>query len=535
MRVPAILLLLGSALAADVVVLKDGSKVGGRVTDKGDRVEVATEAGLRAYLKDEIEKILKDPKELLGDADSVYEAAKKDYEAALALPPSDQQIRFKEAIAKVTRAREAYAGAIDLFPEDDALGKKLMLVMQLMRLCRDRLGSDVARHPAVGNVARTPVVNAMPLEEAFSILLDPIKRADPARRAGAREAFRIHRAAAPEIYEIATAAMLFLGRSDEEWQLRGPALKALQDYFSRPWIKDSLKTSPAGHLEAAGWIADQIAALRKMDAAAAIEPFTLFGAGHVGHTSTGADSEKVARLLGLQVMNGIAGTPEGHVVRDLNTWIAAGDFDLAVMAWVKEYRGIDTPVTRYVWSYALLRTAQAKKKGFERPVAALNTIQGLSAPARDHVAALVKSIKAVAICSTCRGEGRLRCTNCCGKKEIRYNCLKCKGAGKVMPPGSDLAGARGSLIEPIPCYPCRGRGFERLLKCEKCKDGYNECRQCDRKQRSAPELEEICELRGCEQCEGRGYVFRRILWACKSCLGVGQRLVPKADPSKLLP
>lgn len=537
MRVPAVLLLLCSVLSADVVVLKDGSKVPGRVIEKGDHVEVTTEAGLRTYLKDEVERILKDPKELLGDADAVYESAKKDFEAALALPPSDQQARIKEAIAKVGKAREAYAGAIDLFPEDDALGRKLMLVMQLMRLCRDRLGSEFARRPGPVGGVRPSVVNTMPLEEAFSVLFDPAKRADAARRGAARDAFRVHRANSPEIYEIATAAMLFLGRSDEEWQLRGSALKALQEYFARAWLKEPLKMTPAAHQEAAGYLVDRIASLRKADAAAAVEPIALFGVGHVGHAPSGAEADRVARLLGLQVLNGIAGTPEGHVVRDLNGWIAGGDFDLAVLAWVKEYRAVDTAVTRFVWSYALLRTVQAKKRGFERPAAAFNTVQATSAALREHVAAMVKSIKAAGVCSTCAGEGKLRCTNCFGKKEIRYNCAKCKGAGKVMPPGAGLGGpgGRGGLIEPIQCYPCRGRGFDRLLKCEKCKDGYNECRQCDRKQHSPPEMEDICELKGCEGCDGRGYVFRRILWACKSCMGVGQRLVPKADPTKLLP
>lgn len=27
----------------------------------------------------------------------------------------------------------------------------------------------------------------------------------------------------------------------------------------------------------------------------------------------------------------------------------------------------------------------------------------------------------------------------------------------------------------------------------------------------------------------------KILWACQACMGVGQRLIPKADPAKVLP
>jgi DnaJ-class molecular chaperone len=41
-------------------------------------------------------------------------------------------------------------------------------------------------------------------------------------------------------------------------------------------------------------------------------------------------------------------------------------------------------------------------------------------------------------------------------------------------------------------------------------------------------------MAACTDCDGRGYVFRRILWACRSCMGVGQKLIPKADPAKIL-
>jgi hypothetical protein len=535
MRILSFLLLLCSALTADVVFLKDGTKVSGKVTDKTDHLEVTTEAGLRTYLKDEVDRIVTAPKEFLGDADKAVEEVKQAYQAALAIDnPAEQQERVKAAITRLKTAREAYSATRELFPEDKYadLDQKLMQVMQLMRLCRDRLHSEAyANAPSIGP-SRPPPPSGMQLAEAFSVLLDPAKRSDANRRAAARDAFRYQRASSPEVYEIATAAMLFLSRSDAEWNLQGPALKVLQEYFAKPWLKDPLKMTAVMHQEAAQYLADQSLALRKTDAGAQVEPITLFGIGHVGHAPTGPESDKVARLLGLQVVNGIAGTPEGHVVRDLNSWIGAGEFDLAVMAWVREFRGTDTPITRFVWSYALLRSVQLKKRGFERPIGGFNTVQANTPALRDHLAAIVKSIKAVGICNTCAGEGKLRCTNCYGKKEIRWVCQKCKGAGKIPEAGYGTLGGAAPLI---PCYPCRGRGFDKLLKCEKCKDGYNECRQCDKKQHSPPELEDICSLSPCEQCDGRGFVFRRILWACKSCMGVGQKITPKGDPAKLLP
>lgn len=525
-RVFGLLALLSSTLTADVAILKDGNRVSGKIVEKGNVVEITTDAGLRAYSKDEIDRIVKNPAELLGDVDRVLSQAKDDYQAALTLPDGpDKNARLRDTIGRVDVARAALSSTRELFPEDKYadLDQKLMQVMQLKRLLRDRLHSDfgtrVVNGPSFG-----PSPSSVSLEEAFSTLFDPGRRSDPGKRVMARETFRIERANHPEIYEVATAAMLFLSRSDADWNLQGASLTAIQDYFGQPWLKQPTALTPALHQTAAQWIIDRIAAMKKADAKASSDAISLFGIGHLGQAPVGNETDKRARLLGLELRNGILGTPEGHAVRDLNAWIAGGDYDLAVFSFIKEYRNTDTPVVRFVWSYAMLRLVQAKKRNFERPVSALQTIAISDGPTRDHIAALVKSIKAVAVCNACQGQVRLRCTNCLGKKETRWDCPKCKGTGKV----TDELGYK------LPCYPCRGRGYEKILRCEKCKDGYYDCKQCDRKQRTPPEMDDICTGVPCVQCDGRGYVFRNVLWACKSCMGLGVKLTPKADPAKTL-
>jgi hypothetical protein len=526
MRVFGVLFLLSSTLLADVVVLKDGGRVSGKVVDKQKHWEVTTDGGLRTYLKEEVDRIIKDPKELLGDVDRVMGEAKDMYQKAVAMTEGpERNALLKDSISRIDAARTAVSSTRELFPEDkySDLDQKLMQIMQLKRLLRDRLHSEFAGLPS-----RSPGpaagVSSVSLEEAFSTLLDPSRRSDAARRASARESFRIQRALHPEIYELATAAMLFLSRSDAEWNLQGQSLAALQEYFGQSWLKQPTAMTPALHQVAAQWIIDRINALRKADAKAQVEPISLFGIGHLGHAPAGAETDKNARFLGLEIRNGILGTPEGHAVRDLNSWIAAGDFDLAVLSFVKEYRNTDTAIVRFVWSYALLCLVQSKKHGFERPVSALLTINSADGLVKEHIGALVKSIKAVAVCNACEGLVKLRCTNCHGKKETRWDCAKCKGTGKI----TDELGYQ------IPCYPCRGRGYDKLLRCEKCKDGFYECKQCDRKPRKAPEMEEICSGTPCLQCDGRGYVFRNVLWACKSCMGLGQKLSPKVDPARTL-
>jgi len=257
MRVIAVLCLLSTTLLADVAVLKDGSRVSGRIVEKAQSWEVTTEGGLRTFLKEEVEKIIKDPKELLGDVDKVIAAAKDDYQRAVAMVEGpERNALLRESITKIDAARAAVSSTRELFPEDKFadLDQKLMQVMQLKRLLRDRLHSEFAS----GTTTRVGPARAssVSLEEAFSTLLDPAKRSDAGRRASAREAFRIERALHPEIYELATAAMLFLSRSDAEWNLQGPSLAALQDYFDQSWLKQPTAMTPALHQAAAQWIVE---------------------------------------------------------------------------------------------------------------------------------------------------------------------------------------------------------------------------------------------------------------------------------------
>jgi hypothetical protein len=535
-----VLLLLSGTLSADVVVLKNGTKVSGRVVDKGIHYEVTTDSGLRTFLRDEVEDVITSPKELLGDSEKKFEEAKTQYTEALALSnPEERNTKLKEAIEKVRSVRETIASTRELFPEDKYadLDLKLMQAMQLMRLLRERVTVDVAKKNEMIN-PRPSAAGAVAMSTATATLLDPAARGDAAKRASARDAYKIQRADYAEVHDLATAAMLFLNRSDADWKLNPAALKALQDYFAKPWLKDAVKLTPAAHLEAAAWIAAQVAALRKADPAAPADALVLFGAGHLGHAAPGPDADKVAKALGLTVQNGVAGTIEGFAVRDLDAWIGNGDFDLAALAFSKEFREIDSPAVRFVWAYALTCTAQAKKKGFDRPIAALNAIAVVTAAVKEHLAAMAKSIKAAAVCPNCLGEGKLRCTNCHGVKEVRFPCAKCGGKGKYHPPGLVIPpGANPRRFERsfVNCTQCKGSGFEKVVRCEKCKDGYMICKQCDGKPKQAPDLADIFASVPCPDCDGDGCIFRNIRWACPSCLGLGKKLTPKADPSKVLP
>lgn len=518
---------LGVALLrADVVVLRGGGRVSGKVTEKPAHVEVAGEGGLRTYLNEEVERILRSPQEVLGGAEQAFEEAKAQYQTARTLAdPERQDTTLKEALSKVKSARAAYASARELFPEDRYanLDEKILQIMQFMRLVRGSMHSEssaaaVAGAPPPGGTLDSPGASVGGRDAAL-VLLDASKRADPDRRASAAQAFRAARKSSGGRDDLVTASMLFLARSDAEWKLSGAGAGAMQDYFDRGWLKDLSGLSPSGHLEAVRYLAS-----RKNELGGGADAAALFGLAHLASAAAGPEREKAAATLGAVVRNGWVGTPEGFALRDLGGWIATGDYDLAALAFVREYRSVDTPSVRFVWSYALLRLVQEKKRGFDRPVSALGTIQTSDAPFREHAAALARSIKAVAVCGVCMGQGKLRCTNCHGQKETRFLCARCKGKGHTV----------SSLGAKLVCPDCRGTGVERIVKCEKCKDGWNACKQCDGKKHEPPELEEICSASACQLCEGRGTPFSRVLVPCPGCRGLGLVLVPKADPSKVL-
>lgn len=518
MRAWCVSLFLCGSLAADVVVLRDGTRVAGKVADKNTHYEVTTDAGVRTYPKDEVERVLATPREILGDADQLWDEAKRGYQDA-----GGRQDKIREAVAKLTKVRDAYASARELFPEDkySDLDQKLLQIMQLMRLMRDQLGSEIARRPSP---KKEPVeAQPMRLEEALAVLREPAQRADAAFRETARSALRAERRRFSQIYDLITAAMLVLSRSDAEWKLEGDSLRSLQEYYAKPWWKEPEKLTPLQHLAAAGFLAERIETLRK-GGTAAPEPHLLMACGHLGYAPV-QEAMDVGKRLSLVAVGGRIGSAEGHAVADLDRWIADGDFDLAVLAFQKNYRwSADTSSVRYVWAWAMVRLAQDRKRGFERAVKALQEVKTIERPWVDHLAALAKSVNLVAVCSKCAGEGRLRCTNCHGRKEIKFVCKYCNGTGKRK---------QKDGFELDNCTPCKSSGFEKTIRCEKCKDGFNDCPQC-KEPRTAPALEDICEFFDCPDCEGRGSAFRGVRWTCRTCRGVGLRIVPKADPSKTL-
>ena len=240
------------------------------------------------------------------------------------------------------------------------------------------------------------------------------------------------------------------------------------------------------HQDAARELADRVAALQKADRNVPVQALVLFAGTHLAQAPAGAERETIAKRLGLVFKDGVPGTEEGHAVGELQYWISWKDYDLAETAFRVQYKELDSPPLRLVRSWALLKWAVEKKRGFDRALAALEEIKAPEGPLREQVAALVKSLRAALPCLLCEGKGRVRCAACHG------------------------------------------------ASCDACAQGDVKCPKCEGP-RAAPKMDDLCTASPCELCEGRGFPFKAVRWTCEGCKGVGQKLAPKADPEKKRP
>lgn len=254
MRALLLLSLLSLPLHADVLELRDGKKLSGKVSEKGGVYQIKIEGETLTFNQGEVSRWIRKPKELTGEADSLIGEAKKIYLSASELDDEmamDRELR--KALTRVEKARDIYSETRQLFPKGySEIDNSLVNTMMLMRMIRSRLVTRVTptakdylptpsktepvkpkkKEPPVKPKKKDPVqppktkepvdppqVNppalAVPFSRAMSILLDPKKRADWKLRDEARKAWRPH--LVPVSFARAVKAFFSLG--EEEWGL----------------------------------------------------------------------------------------------------------------------------------------------------------------------------------------------------------------------------------------------------------------------------------------------------------------------------
>ena len=152
-------------------------------------------------------------------------------------------------------------------------------------------------------------------------------------------------------------------------------------------------------------------------------------------------------------------------------------------------------------------------------------------------------------CSTCGGRpwrevrcsagckaGRVVCPDCKGTAKLYAKCMVCNGAGKVPEPNKPKAMMR--------CRPCDGKGtvVNDRENCLRCKGspvglGHLRCETCKGDKNSGARVasaSDIFSKEPCAACGGAGWPQGEAAAPCPKCLGLGSRIKPASDPSKLL-
>jgi hypothetical protein len=543
----ALLCALATAAAGDVVVLSDGRKLSGRVTEKKEHYEVVVEGQTLTFAKDDIKQWIKSPREIVGDADRLIAEAKDLYSQGVEEKDDRAaEAKFKQALPKVTKAREAYAEARDLFPEGyPDLDAGLVNVMKLMRLVRERIGSTLAgpaAPPAVVKVKEEapPAAKEEPkpepppapefgLKDAWAIVVDPAKRADEAARAQARAFLKkASEARKDPLADLALAGFVYLSRK-ASLETRPD----LQDFF-RALGAEGLAALPAKEAVAAmKALAARIRELRSKGPEASVEAQTLFVAGAAasliarGGGRPPAELEAALKDLDYEKseFGAVWGRREAIAMDDFRKWVSSGEFALGVVQFEKEYATVADFGPRYALGLLKVFKSVAENRAYNRAASHLEVqARTCGTVQSSHLLALAKSIRDMSPCVACGGSHKVNCSACKGKGKANFECGGCGGSGAV-----------NTFRGVAPCAACKGVGIFKNRDCPKCKaGGKTECKARACREVPPPVFETFADAYKCRSCAGRGTLFKSVAHPCPDCLGVGLVVQPRSDPSKLV-
>jgi HEAT repeat protein len=148
----AFLYLLAIPVAlADILILNDGKRIEGDITDKGNLYEVKTRFGTLTVDKTEVKKVVKAPAQMTAEAETCRKLARGMYDDALNTEDIKERNRkltaglelLEKALKGYTEAREVFTGS-----EYDYLDRESAKVVQEMRLYRDKMGTELTPKPA---------------------------------------------------------------------------------------------------------------------------------------------------------------------------------------------------------------------------------------------------------------------------------------------------------------------------------------------------------------------------------------------------
>jgi hypothetical protein len=565
-RLLPLVLLTGlvSTASGDGLILGDGRRLAGHVTEKPDGIEITIEGQTLHFSKDDVKHWIKSPLELTGDAKKLVAEAKEIFQAALGIQDESQaEAKFREALPKVQKAREAYVEARNFFPDGYAdLDRDLVDIMKLTRLLRDRMHSQLVSAPPVKVKDAPPPPKANPspaevkppplpeppppatfvLKDAFEILADPSRRADTTLRGQARAILKKASEENSPLADVAVAGYLFLSRDDVDWQLRAKAnpaqkseaLVALQEFFKGVGIDKIEALSDKELGDAVAFLSLKVKSLRGKAPEASLDALSLFVAGLASSLITRGGGNPSPALsaafkdVGYEKseFGTVWGRREGLAMDDYRKWLASGEYSLAVVQFQNDYRSVSEFTVHYAEALLMVFEAIADKRSYTKAASYFDILSrsAPSAAAQAHCAAFAKTIREESPCAACAGTHKVNCNVCKGKTKVNLECTKCGGSGKI--------NLRGLMT----CPGCKGQGRFNNVDCPKCKaTGKLECkaRGCTREVKP-PTFESFADAFPCPVCKGKGTMMLHVACPCPECGGIGMTLAPKIDPTKML-
>ncbi len=551
---------LAAPAAADVLILKDGRKLSGRVLTTDSGYEITIEGQKLSFSHDDVSRHVTSPKELLGNSDQLIEEAKQLFlEAAELKDMTAKGRKLASALDRVRMARTSYADTRDLFPDGyPELDKQLMLIMRLMRMIRDQLGATPIKpnpEPVTPKIDRdltlladhlTPTappppsapVTPVSLLDAMPILADPNLRTDKAKRRNAMDIFRRAWGTPGAGSDLAAAAALFLWHKDAHWGFsvmkETPASQQFQ-YFLLMLGEDPTELNDDDLIQLANFLASSSKKLKASKPPANVAAFDLFACAVASSLIARQggreipELEAVFKAMGLRKadMGSIWGTTETLAIDDFRKWVASRDYTLAVVQFRNDYRNVVDFHVQYAYGLLLTFKALSDKRSYRQAVSHFQRLSKTSQGAqhREHLLALARSIYESSPCRACGGSHQINCSACKGKRVLTLQCRKCGGAGRVTGFGGNAA-----------CSACSGQGRFVDVECPKCKgSGKVECRARGCKLTSAdPTLADFAKTEPCVFCRKRVTLMRYVAYPCPACNGIGFRVKPTSDPKQVL-
>jgi DnaJ-class molecular chaperone len=133
-----------------------------------------------------------------------------------------------------------------------------------------------------------------------------------------------------------------------------------------------------------------------------------------------------------------------------------------------------------------------------------------------------KGCKSCKICDTCKG-----------RRQVETPCATCGGKGRVPP---IVMGDVPSIL----CSACKGNASSKE-PCKSCSEtGLADCAVCggkgarDGKSPARPKVADVYVTEPCAACAGKGWPLPNLAIPCERCFGLGLRVKPTADATKVL-